>query len=66
MCPLQDLLIASGDPSQRIYHSTTPSFGNIEIKTMTGMAGMVLTLSVEPNLNVREELAAGRCCGDDT
>ena len=26
----------------------------------------VLTLSVEPSLNAREELAAGRYCGDDT
>ena len=27
---------------------------------------LLLTLSVEPSLNVREELAAGRYCGDDT
>ena len=26
----------------------------------------MLTLSVEPSLNAREELAAGRYCGDDT
>ena len=34
--------------------------------SLAGGSPVLLTLSVEPSLNAREELAAGCYCGDDT
>ncbi|KAI9571750.1 hypothetical protein HD554DRAFT_1817238 [Boletus coccyginus] len=48
MFPLRGPLVASGDPPQRVYHTTTSTFGNIEIKTMEDLSGLNNLVLVHP------------------
>jgi len=48
MFPLRDLLIASSDSSQHVYHSTTSAFGNVEIKTTEDLSSLNNLVLVHP------------------
>ncbi|KAI9573369.1 hypothetical protein HD554DRAFT_2310612 [Boletus coccyginus] len=48
MFPLQYLSVAGGDPSQRVYHSTTFAFGDVEIKTTEDLSNQNNLVLVHP------------------
>ncbi|KAI9571740.1 hypothetical protein HD554DRAFT_1815255 [Boletus coccyginus] len=48
MFPLSGPLVASGDPPQRVYHTMTSTFGNVEIKTADGFSSLNNLVLVHP------------------
>jgi len=48
MFPLIGPLVASGGPSQRVYHTMTSAFGNVEIKTTEDLSSLNNLVLVHP------------------
>jgi len=48
MFPLKGPLVPSGDPSQRVYHTTTSVFGTVEIRTTEDLSSLDNLVLVHP------------------